>query len=84
MWIENFASSGLYQFTYFSYPSLIFSPWDSSHAGLYNVTLVLKDHRRKVSRYSFNLIITDPLFTNNDSRMGENDQGAQDDAIETI
>jgi hypothetical protein len=82
--IENFASKGLYQFTSFSYPSLIFTPWDSSHAGFYHVTLVLKDNYKKVSKYSFNLIISDPLFTNNSPTLSENKVGDQIDNTETI
>ncbi len=60
--VDNYISSGLYQFTKLQYPFLSFSPSDSSHAGTYPVTLILKDNQGLSSKYSFLLDIIDPLF----------------------
>ncbi len=50
------------------------------------MTLVLKDSRHKLSRYSFNLIITDPLFMDSENNITtvERDQVVQNDTTETI
>lgn len=89
--IDNLQSSGLYQFTSLSYPLLTFSPWDSSHSGDYFVTLILKDNRGSVSSYSFNLLITDPLFIessnsiiNNTTNSPKKNIETQNDTVESI
>jgi len=62
---------------------LTFSPWDSSHSGDYLVTLILKDSRGSISSYSFNLLITDPLFQENSNQIINNASSIAEKNVET-